>query len=230
MGAMGIGKRIQVAMAQAGKRPVDIANHLGIKDAAVSQWFAKDTGPKSDRLPKLASFLGTTVDSLLIDHAQNVQPASPKNEVRVPEVALTLPSKDEMPRDIPILGTVSGGAGGLQMLNGEPLDWGRRPPRLKDRKDVFGVLVEEMSMLPRHAPGDLVYVERLRPPRVGDDVVVQLQDGPEAEHRAILKRLAKVTPTKITLEQFNPPKLIEVPRKNVVHLYRVMTMMDLLGV
>src|ERR1700726_4605594 len=65
---MAIGKRIESAMTRAGKKPVDIAKRLKITESAVSQWFAKDTGPKSVRLSELASFLGTTVDSLITDH------------------------------------------------------------------------------------------------------------------------------------------------------------------
>src|SRR5258708_8050341 len=65
---MAIGKRIESAMIRAGKKPVDIARRLKITESAVSQWFAKDTGPKSVRLSELASFLGTTVDYLITEH------------------------------------------------------------------------------------------------------------------------------------------------------------------
>ncbi|MGZ5906786.1 MAG: helix-turn-helix domain-containing protein, partial [Reyranella sp.] len=64
---MAIGKRIESAMIRAGKKPVDIARRLKITESAVSQWFAKDTGPKSVRLSELASFLGTTVDYLITE-------------------------------------------------------------------------------------------------------------------------------------------------------------------
>ena len=64
---MAIGKRIENAMIRAGKKPVDVARRLKITESAVSQWFAKDTGPKSVRLSELASFLGTTVDDLITE-------------------------------------------------------------------------------------------------------------------------------------------------------------------
>ena len=51
---MGIGKRIEAAMLSAGKKPVDIARHFKITESAVSQWFAKDTGPKVTRYSDLA--------------------------------------------------------------------------------------------------------------------------------------------------------------------------------
>src|SRR5258708_6441350 len=75
---MAIGKRIESAMIRAGKKPVDIAKRLKITESAVSQWFHKDTGPKSVRLSELASFLGTTVDYLITEHESSLlAPPSP---------------------------------------------------------------------------------------------------------------------------------------------------------
>src|SRR5260370_36927746 len=61
-------KRNESSMNRAGKKPVDIARRLKITESAVSQWFAKDTGPKSGRLSELAAVLGTTVDYLTSEH------------------------------------------------------------------------------------------------------------------------------------------------------------------
>ena len=74
---MAIGKRIENAMIRAGKKPVDIAKRLKITESAVSQWFAKDTGPKSVRLSELASFLSTTVDYLISEPEGSLGAASP---------------------------------------------------------------------------------------------------------------------------------------------------------
>lgn len=143
---------------------------------------------------------------------------------------VSIPARSEMPRDIPILGTVSGGPGGLQM-NGEAVDWARRPPRLAGRSDVFGLYVEDQSMVPAHRPGALVLVERARPPAPGDDVVVELLPAtPREERRALIKRLVSVNAKTVVLEQYNPPATLEFPRKQVGSLFRVMTVADLLGV
>lgn len=140
------------------------------------------------------------------------------------------PLRSQMPRDIPIFGTVSGGAGALQM-NGDPIDWVRRPPRLDGRPDVFGLYVEDLSMVPAYRPGALILVERARPPSPGDDVVIELRpSNPREDQRAIIKRLVALTPTIVRLEQFNPAKELEFPRKQIIHMYRVMTLAELLGV
>lgn len=142
---------------------------------------------------------------------------------------VTVPSRLEMPRDIPILGTVSGGPGGLQM-NGDAVDWARRPPRLIGRTDVFGLYVEDQSMVPAHRPGALVLVERARPPAPGDDVVIELLPAnPREERRALIKRLVSINAKMVKVEQYNPSLVLEFPRKQVVSILRVMTVADLLG-
>lgn len=227
---MGIGRRIQAAMIAAGKRPVDIANHLKIKDAAVSQWFSKDSGPRTDRLPALASFLATSVDALVSD-AENAHLKSPRSEVRHPEPPITLPQRDHMPLDVPVYGTAMGGtAGGDFTLNGDIGMRVRRPPRLAERDDIFALFVQGDSMLPRFRPGELIYLERQRPPQNGDYVVVEMRPGQDGEHAAYLKQLVATTPTKVRLLQYNPKRTIEIERRKILQILRVMPLNDLLGV
>ena len=46
---------------------------------------------------------------------------------------------------------------------------------------------------------------------------------------AILNRLAGQTPTKIRLEQYNPQKTIEIDRRKIVRMLRVIDWPELLG-
>lgn len=190
------------------------------------QALAHAAGRKLGRLVAVSELQGTApVDAYL---------TPPRSEVRRLDGPGTLPHLQEMERSVPVFGTVSGGPGGLQMGNEAVLDWVRRPPRFMDRKgspkDIFAVLVEEVSMVPRFGPGDLVYIDPLRAPQIGDCVVVVVKDGQHAEPKAILKRLVARTASKITLEQFNPPEQFTVTTARVESLFRVMTTMDLLGV
>ena len=160
--------------------------------------------------------------------ANNNQQPDLRKKIIAPEVQI--PARSEMPRDIPILGTVSGGPGGLQM-NGDAVDWVRRPPRLAGRTDVFGLYVEDQSMVPAYRPGALVLIERARPPAPGDDVVIELLPAnPRDERRALIKRLVSITAKTVKLEQYNPAKELEFPRQQVASLFRVMTVADILGV
>ncbi len=86
-------------------------------------------------------------------------------------------------------------------------------------------------MVPAFRPGALVLVERARPPSPGDDVIIELgPEKPGGEQRALIKHLVAITPTLIRLLQHNPAKELEIPRKQVIRLYRVMPLADLLGV
>lgn len=93
---MGIGKRIEIAMTQAGKRPVDIARLFHITESAVSQWFQKDTGPKTERLGELAEFLETTTDYFI----RGIEPLRPRRGLSEDAPAPPRNSLDVLMNDI----------------------------------------------------------------------------------------------------------------------------------
>lgn len=116
-------------------------------------------------------------------------------------------------------------------MNGDVVDYVRRPPKLFGRRDVFSVYVQGTSMEPRFFSGELLYLEMNRPPHNGDFVVIELKPTEDDPTRAAyLKRLVGVTPTKIKLHQYKPDEQIEIDRRKVLRMFRVMTTMDLLGV
>jgi phage repressor protein C with HTH and peptisase S24 domain len=74
-------------------------------------------------------------------------------------------------------------------------------------------------------------VDPHRKPRPGDDVVIEL--FPETEDEAgpgFTKKLARVTPTKVVVEQFNPAKELEFDTDRVKSLHRVIPTDELLGI
>lgn len=145
-----------------------------------------------------------------------------------------VPARQEMPKDVPVFGTVSGGDGGALFdfeLNGEIVDFVRRPPRLIGRTDVFAAYLRGESVSPWREPGQLIYFERAKAPRVMDYVLVEMKphDG-ESVRPALVKRLLGVTPTKIKLRQYNPPKDFEIDRRRVLQIVRAMDWDELMGV
>jgi hypothetical protein len=85
-------------------------------------------------------------------------------------------------------------------------------------------------MEPRYLSGELIYVEKTRPPQNGDHVVVELLPDENGTREAYLKLLMGITPTKVRLQQYNPTKAIEIDRRRVGQVLRVLTTMDLLGI
>lgn len=150
-----------------------------------------------------------------------------KSDVRQLDHMNIVALRSEMPKDLPVLGSVSGGNGGV-VMQVEAIDYVRRHPSLVGRTDVFGLFVEDGSMVPAYNPGDLVIVEG-KPPQIGDHVVVEFKDSEHGDVKAILKKLKKVTSTTLELEQYAPAKIVRLQRSTVIRQRRILTMMDLFG-
>jgi phage repressor protein C with HTH and peptisase S24 domain len=76
-------------------------------------------------------------------------------------------------------------------------------------------------MEPRYHPGEVVHIHPGRPVDVGAYVLVQRRGKQGEAPLAVIKRLAKRTGAKITLEQFNPPKMFDIKSGDIVSIHRV---------
>lgn len=221
---------VQNQLDRTGRSQADLARYLKLAPPIINKIIKGRREIKAREAEEIRAFFNLPP----VDATGFPQPrAQVDTNVRdsIIDANITPPLRSEMPRDIPILGTVSGGPGGLHMQNGEAIDWARRPPRLRGRADVFGLYVEDLSMIPAFRPGALVLVERARPPTPGDDVVFEVKpSGPREEQRALIKHLVGMTAKIIRLEQYNPPKILEFDTRQILHMYRVMPLADLLGV
>lgn len=147
-----------------------------------------------------------------------------------------VPSRQEMPKDVPVYGTIVGGSDTSMAdfeMNGQIVDYVRRPPRLAGRTDVFAAFCQGESMLYWREPGQLVYFERAKPPKTNDYVLVELKPPPhdtDGVRPALIKRLLGVTPTKIRLRQYNPLKDFEIDRSKVLQVIRALDWDELMGV
>ena len=127
------------------------------------------------------------------------------------------------PDRIPVLGTAEGGEEGWALWNGDVIDHVPRPPSLLGAPNAYACYVTGTSMEPRYHPGELIYVHPGKPVTIGSYVLVQARPRAEGEPpRAVVKRLAKRLAMKLVLEQYNPPKTIEVQTKDVVSIHRIM--------
>ena len=77
-------------------------------------------------------------------------------------------------------------------------------------------------MEPRYYAGELVHIHPGKPVTTGSFVLVQVR--PEAEGdapRAFMKRLVRRTATKVTFEQFNPPKELDIKASDILSMHRI---------
>ncbi len=123
---------------------------------------------------------------------------------------------------IKVMGVAEGGSDGRTVWNGEIVDWVTRPPALSGAPSGYATYVIGTSMEPRYHPGEMVFVHPGKPVNIGAYVLVQLKPDAEGEPPlALIKRLAKRTATKIVLEQFNPPKQLDFPLRDIVSIHRI---------
>jgi transcriptional regulator with XRE-family HTH domain len=204
---MAIGKRIESAMIRAGKKPVDIAKRLKITESAVSQWFAKDTGPKSVRLSELASFLNTTVEYLITEPEGGSGGAASFAASGPP-----MGGRGDRP-DLAVYASAAGGPEGAWVLSADAIAWIHRDQRLVGVRDAFACYVVGESMFPAYEQGNLLLVNPAVPPNAGDDCML-IQEAADGARYALIKRLVRFNSTSWTVKQWNPDKTFSLPRKD----------------
>lgn len=190
-------------------------------------------GAKHETIEKLLKAIGVTFAEFEAGARSDEKELAPP-EVRAPYLAFR---GDDRPRDIPIVGTalcadIPLEADGLkvdveamEMDFDEVIDYARRPLTLDNRRDVYALYFQGVSMAPRYEPGEIGYVDPKRPPVTGEYVILQLRKAEEVEGErvsvVIAKRLVRQTANFFELEQFNPPLKFQVDRARVKHLHRI---------
>jgi phage repressor protein C with HTH and peptisase S24 domain len=121
-----------------------------------------------------------------------------------------------------VLGMAECGADGWSLWNGDVIDLIDRPAGLAGVPNAYAVYVVGASMEPRYHPGEVVHIHPGRPIDIGAYVLVQRKPKASGEAPlAVIKRLARRSGAKITLEQFNPPKSFDIKAGDIVSIHRV---------
>lgn len=224
---------LKLMLAAAGKRPADLARFLDIPPSRVYEMLAGKRRLQQDEISRTALFLGIAESRIVAVLGGQPDPGPAiESNVQFAPTATAPSARADMAKDVPVFGTGMGGNGDADFeLNGQIIDYVRRPPRLEGRSDVFAIYVQGSSMSPWRESGELAYVERNRPPRSGDYVVIEFEANEFNVRPALIKKLVAITPGRIKLLQYNPPKSIEIDRlKRRYQLYRVIDWTELMGV
>ena len=235
-----LGEIVRIRREEKGLSQPQLAKLLGIRQQTLSNL-------ENGLLKKPPSYILRLIDVLEIDPRElpeiknlalqqardqsstNVVPLT-KIQPNVGNFVAEPPSPRRMPKDVPVYGTAVGGASGAFHLNGEVIDYLRRPPGVADVVGLFAVYVQGDSMWPRYEAGDPVYCHPKRPAKNGDDVVVELHGRDGEPGDCFVKRLKNRTPTKLILGQFNPADVeIEIDLGKVRNIYRIIPNSELLG-
>jgi len=230
---------LKAALHRAGKTQRDLARALDLDPAAVSRIIKGDRRLLADELTRILDFLGPEGVAVpggpALELARSPGEAAAPwyagrgSETRDPAVAIRQ-DFSALPKDVQVLGTTVGGAAGDFELNGETVDWVRRPPGIAGTKGAFALYVQGDSMVPWRKPGDLVYVNPARPPRIGDHVVVELKAASGEARPAFVKLYLRHAGKSVILGQYNPRMDdLAIPTDRIAQMLRIMEWEELLG-
>lgn len=185
--------------------------------------------PRIDTIEKIAAALDTTAEWLQGKSEQSATTATPQPDVSL--ATSTLPNRQSMPNDVPVMGTAAGShtKGAFQLLPG-PVDYVRRPPALANVRGLYSLFVEGTSMVPQYFPGDLIYVNPNKPARFGDAVVIQCRDHQEGGFEGTIGVYVKRNETHITIQKHNPEAEIRISREVIVNMHKILTLNEIFGV
>lgn len=211
-----------------------VADLIGVSYPAVQQWETGKTVPTTENLMKLGGILGLDFNALDVEQARRdlAPPPEPGPNVEWVQGPTYVPQLFPGPNDVEEKGVTVGGFGDDEAafeMNGESVDWVRRPPGIIGRKHVFALRVSNTSMEPKYDDGERIYVEKRRP-AIRDFVVVELHPlGDGRPSKSYIKRLVGMNSEKVTVEQYNPKGLLEFGRHEIKHLWRVIPEKELRG-
>lgn len=152
--------------------------------------------------------------------------------VQEADASITVPDVTEKTLEIPVYRTwvgPSGAGGDFTMSLSEVVLSVRRPAKLADRTDIYGLYVVGDTMSPRYEDGELILVESGPPPKKNDHVVVRMKPDEDGRCHAYLKQLLRRVGATIELKQYNPERVTTLDACDVDAIHRVMTTHDLVN-
>jgi phage repressor protein C with HTH and peptisase S24 domain len=185
------GEKLKIAREESGLSQDQLAERAGATQSTIDR-LENDRVENSRFLPKIAAVLSKPLSYFDAELAAADSPTL---------TTVAQPVLGE--RNLPVHAAAEGG-GGTMVLSSDPVDYVRRPERLVNVKDGYGIIVVGESMFPAFEPGDTLLVHPHLPPEPDTDIVLySVHDG---ETRATVKRLRRATPEAWLLTQWNPPK------------------------
>ena len=134
-----------------------IAEALGVSQSAVAQWEGGRSFPAPELVAKIEKLTG--VRFLTEDREQVPNRGVREKRGRLPIIGLPAPGDDER-----------------ILVDDQPHGDIVAPPQLEGVDEARAVYVRGRSMEPRYYPGEVVYLNPLRPPNPGDFVFLTVRE------------------------------------------------------
>lgn len=216
--------RLETAVGKQSRKGISLA--AGLNETFLRDTLKKETVPSLTSAEKLSISLGIPIGEWFLE----LSPAQSLPDA-LADATHNVPAPREMPRDVPVRGIAEGGPDGTFFFDADatPIDYVRRPPRLRGISDAYALYVQGGSMSPWREGGSLVYVAPRLPVQNGDYVAVQLRSEEHAQ-AGLIKRLLKRTSLEVHLEQYNPIKTLIYPAEQIVVMHKIIDWSELLGI
>lgn len=200
-----------------------LAEHMGLDPAAVNRILHEKRNIMLDEIPLIEDYLGVRLPlpsfspALSSSLSSNIEYRQDNVRRRglsdVPAQPLPLPTNSL----VPVYGYAAGSLQkGLNLSNGDIIDWVTRHPAQLGISSAFAVYVFSDSMEPRYFQGELVYVHPGRPPEINRDCIIEMKSGD-----AYIKRFLRQDDRAVRVAQFNPPEEKEIPKEEIKAIYAV---------
>lgn len=235
-----LAERVRERVDASGRSPRDLSIEAIGKPDLIRDILRGKRMPTGPVMLKLAEVLDTTTEYLL---GLTSSPDQVQSEVSIQDVRRDWIPEKPTELGIPLVGT--GDCAELAVIDesGEEIEVERssfdpeyhvryikRPAVLAGDRKAYAIYFHGSSMEPRFFAGEIGIVQPDRHAGPGDFVLVQLNDGTEdAVVSVLVKKLVRQTTQYVELEQYNPPTVFRLPRRQVSHLHRIMMPNELLG-
>jgi phage repressor protein C with HTH and peptisase S24 domain len=201
-----------------------LAERMGLNPAAINRMLYGRRNIMAEEIPMIEDYLGVKLElsppsvTANIEYRQEARAAMRRGFSDVP--AQSLPASAEgsaAAHMVPVYGYAAGSLQkGMNLSNGEVVDWVTRHPAQFGINNAFAVYVFSDSMEPRYFRGELVYVHPGRPPEMNRDCIIEMKNGD-----AYIKRFLRQSEDKVRVAQFNPPEEKDIPKDEIRMIYAV---------
>jgi phage repressor protein C with HTH and peptisase S24 domain len=197
-----------------------LAEYMGMNPAAVNRMLHGTRNIRAEEIPLIEQYLGTRLDLSAPTNFEYKQDARAQTLRKLSDIPLQhfAPATETATQQmVPVYGYAAGSLQkGLNLSNGEVVDWVVRHPAQAGINNAFAVYVFSDSMEPRYFRGELVYVHPGRPPEMNRDCIIEMKSGD-----AYIKRYLRQSEEKIRVAQLNPPEEKDIAKAEIKAIYAV---------
>jgi len=220
-----LGERLKSALKDRGISESRLAEMVGASQQAIN-FIANGTTKNPRNLGKIANALG--INEAWLRYGSQSGDNEPEEmtrprAIRQSDLFATYPAKpvarDDLLaasiNDLPVYGTPAG-MDGITLETESPQSFTGRPPMLIGNNRGFAVFMIGESMSPRFDHGEMLWVDPVQPPQIGDYVLVVDQNN-----FAIPRQLIAIKSETIELLARNDETESIVKREDIRHLYKI---------